>query len=241
MKKFLTTITLVFFGISTYAQIYVGNFYGKDSEEINGNFHYEIPLGFPIPIKKFERNNTKLIVAPYYTYSETFIGDNWVFETDGNNTVAFLDPDPSHEYKASLFSFQSKIRSWSWQAWFGVQTTLNKVGLSLYYIPTFLQVGSFRRKYTDANEIVKTVDRFKDKADFYNINRFQHRVYGSVSVYGVGIGAYANLTSFFKSNRGPELSKFGITLVIRDNLGDFILRDDDKEDRDKPEVKQMRY
>lgn len=242
MQKIIALVCFTLMFSSLYSQIYFGNFYGEDSDNINGRFNFEIPLGFPIPIKKFD-NKTKIIVSPRYTYAQSYFNDKWIFSTDGNSTTASLDTDPSHEYTQSLFTHQSKILTWSWEAWFGVEKTFGKTTLDLFYAPTYIQTGSFRRKFTQDNEVVKVKDKFKDKADYYNINRFQHKIYTSLSYYGIGLGAYVNLTPFFKSTLGPALNKYGITLIIRDTFTQYILGDimDVPTPKKKPDVKEMKF
>jgi len=239
-------ITVLFLFVLTYnanAQLYIGNFLGSSSEQINGTWNYEIPLGFPIPVKKWDDKH-KLIVFPAYTYSQTFFNDKWVFDSDGTTTTAILDTDPAHEYKKSIFSHQSKIRQWAWEAWLGFESKIGKAEFNLFYSPSFIQVGSFRRKYVEGNEVVKVRDRFKDKADFYNINRFQHRLKGSLSFYGIGVGGYLNLTPFFKKTTGIDLTKAGVTLIIRESFFNDLFDLDDidlGEDEKKPDVKQMMF
>jgi len=224
------------------SQLYIGNFVGDDSKEINGLGNFEIPFGFPIPIKKFNKNH-KIILSPRYTFAQTYFSDKWIFSTDGNTTSYTLDPDLSHEYRPSIWSHQSKIRTWSWEAWLGFESTFGVFTMDVFYAPSYIQTGSFRRKFTRDNEIIKVKDRFREKADYYNINRFQNRVYASVSIYGIGVGGYLNLTPFFKKSTNIDLRKFGITLIIRDNFIDYILDIDDDEPTKKsnPDVKQMMF
>ena len=227
------------------AQLYIGNFYGTASENINGYFNFEIPLGIPIPIKTFNDKKQKIIFSPRYTLAQTYLNDKWQVTTNGSSTNIALDNNPAHEYKQSIFSHRSKIRTWSWEAWLGFESTFGKVTADLFYAPSFIQTGSFRRKFVEDNEVIKVKDKFKDKADYYNINRFHHRVYASLSIYGIGLGAYANLTPFFKKNLGPVLNRFGITLVIRDSFLDFLGGSGDDNGggllNTKPNVKQMKF
>lgn len=239
------SILIICFALSLKldAQLYIGNFIGDNSEQINGTWNVEVPLGFPIPIKKWEGKH-KIVFYPSYTYSQTFFNDKWIFDSDGTTTTAVLDDDPAHEYRKSIFTHQSKIRQWAWEAWLGFETKIGKTEINFFYTPSFIQVGSFRRRYVEGNEVVKVVDRFRDKADYYNINRFQHRLKGSLSLYGIGVGAYLNLTPFFKQSTGIDLTKFGLTLVIRESIfndlfdiGDIEIGDDEK----NPDVKEMMF
>ncbi len=245
MNRIFLIICACFFLVISIskAQVYIGNFVGNDSKTINGLVNYEIPIGIPIPIKRFNDNH-KIIFTPSYTYSQTYFSDKWVFSTDGNTTSYALDPNPNHEYKKSIFSHQSKIRTWAWQAWLGLESKFGKVTTNLFYSPSFIQVGSFRRKYIEDNEVIKIKERFKDKADFYNVNRFQHRIQGAVTVYGIGFGAYLNLTPYFKKTSDIDLKKFGITLVIRQDFFEQFLDFSDFQDeaeKKNPDIKQMKY
>ena len=247
MRKVIFTLLLcsLFLINKSTGQLYLGNFLGSDSETINGLGSYEIPLGFPIPIKKFDDKH-KIIFGPSYTWAQTYFNDKWVVSTDGNTTTLALDDDPSHEYKKSIFSHQSKIRTWAWEAWLGFESSFGKVTVDFFYAPTYIQVGSFRRKFVENNEVVKIVDRFKDKADFYNINRLQHRLKGSLTVSGIGVGGFLNLTPFFNSNSDIDLQKFGLTIMVRDSFFDQLLNlgdDDDNENKSpkNPDVKEMMF
>lgn len=224
-------------------QIYIGNFIGETSDQVNGTWNYEIPLGFPIPLKRWD-NKHKLVIYPSYTFSQTFLGDKWVFDSDGQTTTAVLDETPNRIYENSLFKHQSKIRMWAWEAWLGIESKIGKGEIHVSYAPSFIQVGSFRRRYVQDNEVTKVRDRFRDKADYYNINRFRHRVKGSFSLYGVGIGGYLDLTPFFDSSTGIDLSKFGLTLILRESfwsgLFDFDLNED-KEEKRNPDAKRMKF
>ena len=243
MYRVLLSFLFLSFAISSNAQLYLGNYYGEDSEELNGTWNFEIPFGIPFTVKKFQQDKVKIKLAPKYTFSQTYLSDKWIFNTDGNMTSYQLDPDPTHAYKKSIWTHQSKIRSWAWELWAGVETKIGKVTFDAYYAPTYIQTGSFRRKFTSDNEVIKVKERFRDKADFYNINRFQQRVYASFSVYGIGVGGYVNLTPFFKKTQDIDLRKFGITLVIRDNFfAQFFDLDFNEIDLDKnPDVKEMMF
>ncbi|WP_235297691.1 hypothetical protein [Portibacter marinus] len=226
------------------SQLYIGNFVGEDSDEVNGTWNYEIPLGFPITLKKWNNGKHKLRIFPAYTFSQTFLSDRWIFDSDGTTTTYMLDPDPAHEYRKSIFTHQSKIRMWAWESWLGFESQIGKAEIHLFYTPSYIQVGSFRRKYVEDNEVIKVRDRFRDKADFYNIKRLQHRLKGSITLYGIGVGGYVNLTSFFQEQTGIDLQKFGLTIVIRQSfwtdLFDLALESEDK-DNNNPEIKRMMF
>ena len=243
MARVIIIFCFIGMALNLNSQLYIGNFYGTASENINGYFNFEIPLGIPIPIKTFNDKKQKFIFSPRYTFAQTYLNDKWQVTTDGSFTNVALDNNPAREYKQSIFSHRSKIRTWSWEAWLGFETTFGKVTADLFYAPAYIQTGSFRRKFVEDNEVIKVRDKFKDKADYYNINRFHHRVYASISIYGIGLGAYANLTPFFKENLGPVLNKFGITLVIRDSFLDFLGGSDDDSGGGllKPKAKQMKF
>jgi hypothetical protein len=225
------------------AQLYIGNFIGETSDQVNGTWNYEVPLGFPIPLKRWD-NKHKIVLYPAYTFSQTFLSDQWVFDSDGQTTTVQLDDTPNRVYENSLFKHQSKIRMWAWEAWLGFETKIGKSEVHFAYAPSFIQVGSFRRRFEDDNEVTKVKDRFRDKADYYNINRFRHRLKGSISLYGLGVGGYLNLTPFFDKSTGIDLTKFGITLVVRQSfwsrLFDLDLSDD-PEERSNPDAKKMMF
>lgn len=229
---------------TTKAQLYLGNFIGEDSDQVNGTWNYEVPIGFPIALKKWKNGDHKLQIYPAYTFSQTFLSDKWIFDSDGETTTFMLDPDINHEYKQSIFTHQSKIRMWAWETWLGFESKIGIAEFNFFYTPSFIQVGSFRRRYVEDNEVIKIRDRFRDKADFYNIRRWQHRLKASFSLYGIGVGGYLNLTSFFKESTGIDLQKAGVTLVIRQsfwsNLFDLDLNDDPAEERN-PNMKQMKF
>ena len=228
----------------SYAQLHIGNFIGEESDQVNGTWNYEIPLGFPINLKKWKDGDHKLRIYPSYTFSQTFLNDRWIFDSDGSSTNFMLDSDPNHEYKNSIFTYQSKIRTWAWEPWIGIESKLGIAEIHLSYAPSYIQVGSFRRRYVEENEVVKVRDRFRDKADYYNIKRLQHRLKGSFSLYGVGVGGYINLTSFFKEETGIDLQKFGVTLVIRQSFWSNLFNIDlslDEEEETEPGMKQMKF
>ncbi|GLR18161.1 hypothetical protein [Portibacter lacus] len=243
MSKALAILFCIALSFQVDAQLYLGNFVGDDSDEINGTWNYDIPFGIPIPIKKFN-DHFKIIFTPAYTFSQTFLSDKWVVDSDGTTTSIELDSDPAHVYKKSIFTHQSKIRTWSWEARLGLESSIGKFKVDLFYAPRYIQVGSFRRRYVQENEVIKVKDRFRDKADYYNINRFQHRVKASLSYWGLGVGGYLNLTPFFKSSTDIDLKKFGLTLVIRNEFWTNLLDlkgDDEETERKNPDVKQMMF
>lgn len=246
MKKFFACLVVLFFGVnsSADAQLYFGNFVGADSERVNGLGSYELPFGFPIALKKFEEGKYKFILEPSYTLSHTYFNDKWVFSTDGTTTSYELDPDPGHEYTKSIFSHQSKIVTWAWEAWLGFEASAGKVTADIFYAPSYIQVGSFRRKFVDNNEVIKVRDRFREKADYYNINRLQHRMRASVTYAGIGVSGFLNLSSFFKESTNIDLRKFGLTLMIRDDFWDNLIDSDwgdDPEEKKNPDVKEMMF
>ncbi len=244
MRILVTILLLIFAYTNAKSQLYFGNFVGEDSETVNGLGQYEVPFGFPIPLRT-KKDNYKILFHPSYTLSHTYFSDKWVFTTDGNTTTYALDPDPNHEYRPSIFSHQSKIVTWSWDGWLGFEKTFNKVTFDLFYGASYIQVGSFRRRFVEGNEVVKVRDRFLEKADYFNINRFQNRVKASLTYYGIGLTGYLNLTPFFKSSTDIDLRKFGVTLMIRDNFWSYLfgLDDSDEEPSEmkRPDVKQMMF
>ena len=245
-RIFLFLIGFIIFNCSDLnGQLYFGNFVGEDSKTINGLASYEVPFGLPIPVKKFEDGKYKIIVEPSYTLTHTYFDDKWVFSTDGNTTTYALDPDPNHEYRKSIFSHQSKIVTWAWEAWMGFEANFGKVRANVFYAPSYIQVGSFRRKFDNANEVTKVRDKFREKADYYNINRFQSRVKASISYYGIGVGGFLNLTPFFNKSTDIDLRKFGLTLIIRDDFWENLLDLDNGENSDKekknPNIKEMMF
>ena len=239
VQNLIIIVILVLMGHSMSAQIYIGNFYGKDSEALNSTFNFEVPFGFPIALKKWKDGKHRVFIAPYYIFSDTYLNNGWIFDSDGNgNTTYTLDPNPDHVYRQSLSSFQTKIRNWTWELKLGGTVTIGKTQLELAYAPQYIQTGSFRRKFRQDNERISVKDRFNSKADFYNIQRFQHRIYGTFTAYGIGVQAYTNLTSYFKSSTGIELQKFGFTLAFRLNDFDIDLGQGGEDGKDG-DMKQM--
>ncbi len=244
MSRILIILVIATFAQAVQGQLYIGNLIGAQSDEVNGTWNYEIPLGFPIPLKKWNDGDHKLIIFPAYTFSQTYLNDKWVFNSDGNTTTYMLDPDPNHEYKQSIFTHQSKIRQWAWEAWIGFESKVGVAEFDFFYTPSFIQVGSFRRRYVENNEVIKIRDRFRDKADYFNIERLQHRLKASFSLYGIGVGGYLNLTSFFKESTNIDLQKFGLTLIVRESFWTDLFKVDlgnDSVEEKNPEMKQMKF
>lgn len=242
LKYLIYILFLTFLTKEASSQIFIGNYYGADSESLNGTFNFEVPFGFPIPLKTWKEGKHRIFVAPYYIFSDTYLKNGWVFDSDGNgNTTYVMDPDPNHVYRQSLASYQTKIRNWTWELRLGGSVTIGKTNLELAYAPQYIQTGSFRRKFIQDNERVRVKDRFNVKADFYNIQRFQHRIYGTFTVYGIGIQAYTNLTSYFKQSTGIDLQKFGLTLAFKFNNFNLDLGNDGDKGKDGggKEMKQM--
>lgn len=227
---------------ASYGQLYFGNFLGKDASTYGNNWSVEVPFGFPVNIKKFNKGKQKLIIEPTYTLAHNYFNDKWVVSTDGNNTSFTLDENPDRTYRPSIFSHRSKVVTWSWLVWLGGEVNFGKFTWDLFYAPGYVQVGSFRRKYVENNNVIKVKDKFKDKADYYNINRLQHRIKSSISYYGIGLEGFVNLTPFFKENKGPDLSKYGVTLIIRDSFWSYLFGLDKimaiPDDKD-PDMKEM--
>lgn len=225
------------------AQLYFGNFLGEDSKELNGLLHVEIPIGFPIPVKSWG-DKLSFYVAPSYVFGNTRLNNGWIFSSDGNgNTSYMIDPDPNHTYNSSIFSYQTRIRTWTWEMKMGFTSRIGKTDLEVAYAPRYIQTGSFRRKFTQNNENIRTKDRFSEKADFYNIRRFQHRVYATVAFYGIGLQAYTNLSSFFKKSTDIDLQRVGVTLAFKfENMGIGLGGKDGKNGKSREketEMKQM--
>lgn len=229
MKHFCLTLLLGLFSLLANAQIgiFSSTYTGTDRNLFQ--LSSIIQLRAPIPLglnQEFEGKKTsKLLTAQFYfSWKWQNFKKNVVFERQDDQTIAFEDPNPDHQYRPALFKTRSQMQTThlTMQLFVLEGFNIGKVHLRPTYFVNYLIGGKFKRRYfvDDKKVIVKT--KFKDDPQLFGLERVQH---------GVGFSAYRgpfelytryHFKELFSPNQGIQVRRFETGLIF--NWWYYLLR-----------------